>query len=223
MRYRYDNSSDNIANPNNPPQRVRGGNRALDEMAHLWMQVLPATAPNSERDPRMELQEALARHHIENNPANFEAHYNLAAMLQMRGATPEAVEQFQAALTLRPGDATVQNALGGALLASQRIPEAIIHLTAAAAARPDYFDAHYNLGIAHGTAGNFSAAAEELATAVKLKPDDSGAEANLGAALAELGRTPEAIQHLERALQLDPQNAIARENLQALGRDPIQP
>jgi tetratricopeptide (TPR) repeat protein len=223
MRYRYDNSTDNIANPNNPPQRVRGGNRAVDEMAHLWLQVLPATAPNNERDPRMELQEALARHHIENNSANFEAHYNLAAMLQMRGATPEAVEQFQAALTLRPGDATVQNALGGALLASQRIPEAITHLTAAAAARPDYFDAHYNLGIAHGTAGNFFAAAEELATAVKLKPDDSGAEANLGAALAELGRTPEAIQHLERALQLDPQNALARENLQALGRSSSQP
>ena len=34
----------------------------------------------------MTLQEALARHHIENNPDDFEAHYNLAAMLQLRGA-----------------------------------------------------------------------------------------------------------------------------------------
>jgi TolA-binding protein len=223
MRYRYDNSTDNIANPNNPPQRVRGGNRAVDEMAHLWLQVLPANTPSDERDPRRSLQETLARHHIENNPANFEAHYNLAAMLQMRGATPEAVEQFQAALALQPGDATVENALGAALLSSRRIPEAITHLTAAAAGRPDYFDAHYNLGIAQGTAGNFPAAAEQLAIAVKLKPDDSGAEANLGAALAELGRTQEAIQHLERALQLDPQNALARENLHALGRNPPQP
>jgi Flp pilus assembly protein TadD len=219
MRYRYDNSTDNIANPSNPPQRVRAGNRSVDEMAHLWLQVLPATAPTNERDPRRSLQEALARHHIENNPANFEAHYNLAAMLQMRGATPEAVQQFQAALDLRPGDATVENALGGALLASQRMSEAITHLTAAAAARPEYFDAHYNLGIAQGTAGNFLAAAEQLAIAAKLKPDDSGAEANLGAALAELGRTQEAILHLERALQLDPQNALAKENLQALGRN----
>ena len=221
--YRYDNSSDNIANPNNPPQRVRGGNRAVDEMAHLWLQVLPASPTNDDRDPRKSLQEALARHHIENNPANFEAHYNLAAMLQLRGATPEAVEQFRAALDLRPGDATVENALGAALLASQRIPEAITHLSAAAAARPEYFDAHYNLGIAQGTAGDFPAAAEQLAIAVKLKPDDSGAEGNLGAALAELGRMQEAIQHLERALQLDPRNALARENLQALGRNPPQP
>src|SRR5579863_7863895 len=108
MRYRYDNSSDNIANPNNPPQRVRAGNRAVDEMAHLWLQVLPEAPPGDARDPRMVLQEALARHHIENNPADFEAHYNLAAMLQVSGATDEAVQQFQAALDLRPGDATVE-------------------------------------------------------------------------------------------------------------------
>ena len=223
MRYRYDNSGDNIANPNNPPQRVRSGNRAVDEMAHLWLQVLPDVAPKSSRDPRMALQEALARHHIENNPADFAAHYNLAAMLQARGATPDAVEQFQAALALRPGDATAENAFGSALLAANRIPESIAHLTAATISRPDYFDAHYNLGIAQGAAGNFSAAAQELAMAARLKPDDSGAEANLGAALAELGQTRQAIEHLERALQLDPQNALAQDNLRSLRSTPPHP
>jgi Flp pilus assembly protein TadD len=216
MRYRYDNSSDNISNPNNPPQRVRAGNRAVDEMAHLWLQVLPAASAADSRDPRMILQEALARHHIENNPDDFEAHYNLAVMLQLRGATSEAVAQYQSALALRAGDAAAENALGGALLASNQIPEAIAHLTAAAAARPEYFDAHYNLGIAQATAGNFPAAAQELTTAVKLKPDDAGAEANLGAAFAELGEREKAILHLNRALQLDPGNALAKENLEAL-------
>jgi tetratricopeptide (TPR) repeat protein len=216
MRYRYDNSSDNISNPNNPPQRVRAGNRAVDEMAHLWLQVLPVASAADSRDPRMILQEALARHHIENNPDDFEAHYNLAAMLQWRGATREAVQQYQSALALRAGDAAVENALGGALLASNRIPEAIAHLTAAATARPEYFDAHYNLGIAQATAGNFPAAVQELTTAAKLKPDDAGAEANLGAAFAELGETQKAILHLNRALQLDPGNALAKENLEAL-------
>ena len=223
MRYRYDNSSDNIANPNNPPQRVRGGNRAVDEMAHLWLQVLPAASAGDSRDPRMVLQEALARHHIENNPDDFEAHYNLAAMLQLRGATQKAVEQYQQALAVRPADATVENALGGALLASHQIPEAIAHLTAAVNARPEYFDAHYNLGIAQATAGNFRAAVQELATAVKLKPDDAGAEANLGAAYGELGETQKAITHLNRALQLDPGNALAKENLEALGGTSAQP
>ena len=220
MRYRYDNSSDNVANPNHPPQRVTAGNRAVDEMAHLWLQVLPETQPGRQRDPRMVLQESLARHHIENNPGDFEAHYNLAAMLQARGASDEAVLHYQSALELRPGDAVVENALGGALLSSGKIPGAIGHLSAASAARPDYFDAHYNLGIALASAGEFARAAQEFAAAAKLKPEDSGAEANLGAAFAELGQNELAIAHFRRALQLDPKNQLARENLDALQKAP---
>jgi len=216
MRYRYDNSADNVANPNHPPERVTAGNRAVDEMAHLWLQVLPAAQPAGQRDPRMVLQEALARHHVINDPADFAAHYNLAAMLQARGALQESAEHYQTALGLRPGDATVENALGAALLASGQIPEAIRHLYAAAAGRPEYFDAHYNLGIALANAGEFTEAAREFAEAARLKPEDSGAEANLGAALAELGEKQKAITHFQRALELDPQNKLARENLDAL-------
>jgi Flp pilus assembly protein TadD len=220
MRYRYDNSSENIVNPNNPPQRVTAGNRAVDEMAHLWLQVLPETQPGQQRDPRMILQEALARHHIENNPADFEAHYNLAAMLQARGASDDAVLHYQSALDLRPDDATVENALGAALLSSGRIPDSIKHLHAATTARPEYFDAHYNLGIALASTGEFARAAQEFAAAAKLKPEDSGAEANLGAALAELGQNDQAIAHFQRALQLDPKNQQARENLDTLQKAP---
>ena len=35
--------------------------------------------------PRALIQEAMARHHLEKNPEDFEAHYNLAALLQARG------------------------------------------------------------------------------------------------------------------------------------------
>jgi cytochrome c-type biogenesis protein CcmH/NrfG len=215
MRYRYDNSAENIVNPNTPPRRVRAGNRAVDEMAHLWLQVLP-TAPTNSRDPRMVIQESLARHHIENNAADFEAHYNLAAMLQARGAIEEAVEQYQAALRLRSGDPTVENALGGALLAAKKAPEAVAHLNAAARARPDYFDAHYNLGIALATLENFGGAVEEFETSVKLKPRDADAQANLGASYAALGEIHKAVDHLNRALELDPSNELAMSNLQAL-------
>ena len=39
----------------------------------------------------MALQEALARHNIEKNPGDFEAHYNLAAMLQARNNLEGAI------------------------------------------------------------------------------------------------------------------------------------
>ena len=82
LRYVYDNSTDNPLNPNHPPVRVKAGNRSSDEMCHLWLQVLPIHYDAAQGDPRMLLQEALARHNIEKDPADFEAHYNLAAMLQ---------------------------------------------------------------------------------------------------------------------------------------------
>jgi len=214
MRYVYDNSDDNIANPNHPPKRVRGGNRSSDEMAHLWLQVLPKSLPDSNRDPRMVLQEALARHHVEKDPADFEGHYNLGAMLQERGDVAGAETQYEAALQLRPGDAVANNALAGALLASGKIDEAVVHLTASLKARPDYFDAHYNLGHALAAQGNFSGAAEQFRDAVQENPQDADAEANLGSALAQLGELGEAKTHFERALQLNPGHALAKENLQ---------
>src|SRR5437867_9700290 len=102
MQYTYDNSSENLANPNDPPRRVVAGNRSSDEMAHLWLQVLPRVSSNADFDPRMLLQETMARHNLEKNPTDFEAHYNLAAMLQARGAQAEAIQIFELAVRIRP-------------------------------------------------------------------------------------------------------------------------
>ena len=218
MRYIYDNSADNLANPNTPPKRVVAGNRASDEMAHLWLQVLPQSSATGANDPRRVLQEAIARHHVETNPNDFEAHYNLAAMLQTRGELSQSIDHYQRALALRPGDATVENALGAAFFAAQNLPQAIAHLSVAAKARPDYFDSQYNLGLALAMDNQFPQAVEHLRAAVALRPQDADAEANLGGALAANNQTPEAIVHLRRALQLNPNHSLARENLDALTR-----
>jgi tetratricopeptide (TPR) repeat protein/mono/diheme cytochrome c family protein len=219
MRFTYDNSSDNALNPNHPPQRVLAGNRASDEMAHLWLQVLPQDSPGSTVDPRALIQEALARHNLQKNPEDFEARYNLAALLQIRGNLPEAITQFTEAVRIHPDDATANNALGAMLLAAGRIQESIPHLTAALKTRPDYFDAHYNLGNALASQGDFSGALTHFRAAVRLHPDDANAEANLGSAFAATGNIPEARVHYQRALQLNPSNDLARENLQQLDSD----
>jgi len=219
MRFTYDNSTDNVRNPNQPPKRVVAGNRASDEMAHLWLQVLPSESADPAVDPRMQIQEALALHHIQNNPEDFEAHYNLAALFQMRGDLPRAVMQFTQAVRLRPDDPTANNALGAVLLAGGHIPDAIPHLNLALKARPDYFDAHYNLGNALAAQGDFPGALLHFRAAVRLNPQDANAEANLGSALAETGNLKEARLHFEHALQIDPKNELARENLEQLNRD----
>jgi Tfp pilus assembly protein PilF len=219
MRYTYDNSSDNIANPSNPPRRVVAGNRSTDEMAHLWLQVLPHPPSDPNVDPRMIIQEAMARHNINKNPDDFEAHYNLAAILQAQGARTEAIEQFEIAVRLRPRDATANNALGATLLAAGQVGDAIRHLQAALQAQPDNFDAHYNLGNAFVSQNNFVEAIEQYKAATRLHPDDANAEANLGGAFAMTGNLAEAKLHFERALHIDPNNKLARENLEQIGSD----
>lgn len=41
MDFTYDNSAANPQNPSNPPRRVRFGEGTTDEMAFLWLQVIP--------------------------------------------------------------------------------------------------------------------------------------------------------------------------------------
>ncbi|PYT93463.1 MAG: hypothetical protein DMG36_09685 [Acidobacteria bacterium] len=223
MRYIYDNSSENVANPNDPPRRVVAGNRSSDEMAHLWLQVLPHTSSDTAFDPRMQLQEAMARHDVEKNPGDFEAQYNLAAMLMARGKQADAIQHFEQAVRLHPQDATANNALGASLLAVGRFGEAIPYFSAALKTQPDNFDAHYNLANALASQDKFVDAIEHYRAAVRLRPDDANAEANLGGALAETGNLAEAKVHLQRALQIDPNHKLARENLEQISRDSKHP
>lgn len=223
MRYVYDNSSDNLANPNDPPRRVVAGNRSSDEMAHLWLQVLPHNSADQSVDPRMLLQEAMARHNLEKNPADFEAQYNLAAMLQARGLPAEAIEHFELAVRLRPGDPTANNALGASLLGAGRSAEAVPYFMAALKAQPDYFDAHYNLANALASQEKYAEAIEHYRAAVRLHADDANAEANLGAALAETGDLAEARLHFQRALRINPNHKLARENLEQISGDSNHP
>jgi Flp pilus assembly protein TadD len=164
------------------------------------------------------LQEALARHNVDKNPADFEAHYNLGAMLQGRGDFAGAEKQYSVALSIRPEDATVNNAIAGANLAAGHPEAAVSYLQTAIRSRPNYFDAHYNLGTALAMQNNFPGAVEEFRAAVRLNPQDANAEANLGAAFAELGKWKEARAHLEKALSINPSLANARDNLEQVKR-----
>lgn len=226
MRYIYDNSIANFANPFNPPQRVLGGNRTTDEMAHLWLQVLPHGDAIPPQQARMMLQEAIARHDVSRDPGDFTAQYNLGAMLQARGDTTEALNHFQAAVQLRPSDFIANNALGAAFLALDNPSAALAPLLRSVQNKPEYPSAHYNLGNAYASLGKFDEAIIQFAEAARLNPKDSMAEANLGAAFAEAGRLADAQNHLEKALKLDPKNSLAHDDLEEVKRlrsSPAQP
>ncbi len=209
MRYSYDNSADNPRNPNHPPRRVKAGNRSSDEMSHLWLQVLPRTRA----DARAVLQEALMRQRLKKYPADFTAHFNLAAVLQLAGKTAEAVSHYQQALQANPHSYATLTSLGVIFQEQGRGAEALSLYRQALRFNPDYVNARYNLSNLLLAAGRVDEAITELRELLRVKPDDAGAYNSLGSALAMQGRLAEAVTNYERSLQLEARNADAHGNL----------
>jgi tetratricopeptide (TPR) repeat protein len=208
MRIEYDNSAENPRNPSDPPQRVRTGNRAVDEMGHLWLQLLPRSA-----EDRVALQETLMRRRLEKYPGDFVAHANLAAVLEGRGRQDEALQEYQLALRARPKSAVVINNVGALLQSLDRQDEALRAYRDAVRADPGYANARYNLGNVLVARGAFAEAVPHFEAAVRLRPGDAGALSNLGGALLAVGRTRQAASILERAVALEPASLNARFNL----------
>jgi len=209
MRWTYDNSADNIRNPNSPPKQVKAGNRSSDEMAHLWIQVLPKGGA----EDRILLQETLMRARLRKYPEEFSAHYNLASVLQSRGSVEEAITHYASALKVRPGDALALNSLGTAYQAAGRLREAAGAYQQAIRGRPDYSDAHYNLGILLLRAGQGRQAVPHFEQVLRARPQDADAHNDLGSALLMQGSGGEALSHFRAALKINPDHAFARENL----------
>jgi tetratricopeptide (TPR) repeat protein len=215
MRWSYDNSVENPRNPSAPPARVVAGNRAEDEMAHLWLQVLPRPEPGDARggDARIVLQEALMRARLSKYPGDFTALYNLGAALQAEGRLEDAITQLRLAIAASPTNPTARNSLGTALQAQGDLDAAIDQYREALRGRPDDFNARYNLGQALLVQGRADEATASFREALGIRPDDVDARAQLGAALLAAGHLDEAIEQCRRALEADPKHLNARYNL----------
>ena len=168
MRFHYDNSANNPRNPNRPPRLVRSGNDSTDEMGHLWLQMLPRGGG----DLRMELQEAVLRHSLEKNPADFRANLNMGALMLARLNAVEAERALRAAVSGEPGRADAHNMLGVALNSLGRLQEAIAEFQLALSLRSDYLSARFNLANALEKAGNRHEAIEQMQLAAAASPDD---------------------------------------------------
>ena len=208
MRFHYDNSAANPKNPNSPPKRVRAGNRVVDEMSHLWLQVLPLGG----RDRRMELEEAWLRHRIAKYPDDAEAHMHLGAVRLARLDPSEAATELQTALKLKPQNPEARNELGSAMVAQGRTAEAIAQFRLALKARPDYHNAQYNLARALIKAGQPLEALELFRGLAEAYPNDSAVRNGYGELLFGKGDYAAALAQFEKAVALDPTNEVARKN-----------
>ena len=147
------------------------------------------------------------------NPNAYIAHVNLGFELARQGKLPEAIEQYQSALQLKPDALEAINLQGVALDAQGKLPEAIQQYERAIQLQPNFAEAYNNLGFALANQGKIPEAIQKYERALQLKPDYPGVYNNLGSALGRQGRLADAIQNFERALRLNADYAEAYNNL----------
>jgi tetratricopeptide (TPR) repeat protein len=194
LRYTYDNSADNVRNPNFPPKRVVSGNRSTDEMGSMSFEVVV----ESDED-RGKLKESLLRQDLARWPNYWVAHGLLGSLLLERDEPREALRYLQRAVRIKPDYAVGFNNLGAAMSKLGLQQPATAAFLRALALRPHYADAHYNLG--------------HYRQALDVRSYDPDFHNNLGVALAMTDRLEEATVHFRRVLELQPDSAEAHGNL----------
>ncbi len=219
MRVTFDNSAANPRNPHHPPRRVRFGPDTTDEMAEVWLQLLPRStsgqkawdALNFERTLRDTLAFNAERLRIDPRDATAHVHRGRAFLAKQRMAEAEA--EFIKALEISPRLDEAHYYVGISHRMKGENAAAIAAFRRALEANPDHVRAHGNLGLLEVEAGHEETAAVEFAAAVRLDPTDALATSMLGLIRYNQGRLSEARPLLEKAAGLNPGDTQVREAL----------
>ncbi len=204
MRYHYDNSTGNPRNPNNPPKEVRAGNQAVDEMSHLWLQVLPV----AEGDHRAELQRAVVTQRLVKYPNDFAANFSMGDILLTEDKPEQAIPYFQKAVSTDPQSTVGATELGIALFENGKPVDAEAQFKHALSIDPAYTDARFDLASAEASNREWEAAAVDFKRVLADRPDDAKSAKHLGEVLllwgddlSKAGRHADAIERYRAALQ----------------------
>lgn len=215
MRYSYDNSERNTANPHRPVHRVTWGPQSSDEMGNLGVQVLPRSTADAaalvasfaEHAARIDVDGAEIL--LKKDPDNAGNETLVGSSYLRVGRAAEAVPHLQRAVRLDSRSSNAENFLAGALLTLGRTEEAIAHFRRAVSLSPRDEHLRFNLARALDVAGDAAAAMRSLREALTLNPNLAEAHEQLGVLLFEQRQLSEAIAHLTDATRLAPRSATA--------------
>ena len=221
MDYRFDNSDQNIANPHDPPQRVRYGPKTVDEMSELAIQLVT----DSRRDyallkndfDRWRVTEELIPYlrrvlsDRERDQTELDlAQLGLAKALFGIGQRAEA-RQLLASLT-QSSDA---NAESFALLGRMAVDEGDLakgwrFFRQALEVEPGQVDALNGMGLVAMRERRYALAVPAFQRILKDYPADVTVLVNLSICQAQLGKLDLALQTAKKAVEIDATNARAQ-------------
>jgi tetratricopeptide (TPR) repeat protein len=218
MRYTYDNSTSNRANPNRPPRRVTFGQTSASEMGSLWLQVVPrrpADLARLEQDfaPKLFRDDIAGNEKwLEAEPNNARLRAELAACYLEANRPADALAQFEEAARLDPSAGRHYD-VGRVLLLQQDYGGAGAAFGRALDLKPAFADALYGLAVVRHGQDNLDAAIELYGKALGADPSNAAGHYNLGRALFERGQVDPAIESYQKALELAPEDADAHQGL----------
>jgi tetratricopeptide (TPR) repeat protein len=120
------------------------------------------------------------------------------------GRQPEAIDQLQDALRIRPGDVDARIDLGVAWARAGRLPEAVAAFQAAVQADPRRIEARDDLGNGLVQLGRFAEGIAQYQAGLRFHPESAQTHYNLAVAWLRTGRTAEAKLEYDRAVALNP-------------------
>jgi hypothetical protein len=196
MRYSYDNSAHNPRNPHQPPQRVTYGPQSSDEMAELWLQLLPRntnelSSLNRAYQAKM-IRTFMAREQylLGLNPMDAEAHTHFGQLLLGQGRFREAEAHLRTACQINPNDDQAHYFLGLALRQENQLPQARTEFEEALLRNPQNFKAHGNLGLIAAEQGDYQRSEYHFREALKINPYDQLAQDSLNELLNAIQAKP---------------------------------
>ena len=141
MRYRFDNSEDNLRNPNSPPINVRGGWRSFDEMAEAMIQVIPDRVEDLPK-----IKEAQKKYDFKKAGGEARFHYFSGIYLEQQREVDRAIQSYLTTIRLDPSFASAYVKLGSIYESAGDLQQAEALYKEALAYQPDLIPAQ--LGVA---------------------------------------------------------------------------
>ena len=213
MRYVFDNSTENVLNPSNPPVRVQGGNGSKDEMCQLWVQV--RVENEAARD---QLLTAVNAHNVQAFPEDLRSQIRQGVALLRAGQVEQAAEHYRALVQRFPEHSGIAMGMGYVWVAQGKPEQALTEFQRAVDLEPTNIEARLRLAGLLRLAGNVEAARQHLQTVIEQRADSPTAYLELGNLEQNLGTLEAAQAQFERVLQFDRDNYDALSSLGTLAK-----
>jgi Tfp pilus assembly protein PilF len=215
----YDNTSNNHANPHQPPRRVVYGPSSGDEMGDVWLQVVPDSASAAAQFERIAASREIAaqsdgyRRLASALPEDPVPRFTLATLYMQAGRLHEAMAELDRVLSIAPTWAMALYNRGVALQRAGRLTESARDFLDALARDPRYAEAEHALGHVRLAQGNRRDAERHFSNAVAVWPAFADGWNSLATLRASRDALDEAIECYRRALTISPEHREALNNL----------